>query len=151
MNRYVAVLVTVLMTNVFAQVDSASVPAMHPAPAGKPGGPEKVSYSLTTSNNGFFSTLRATFNGKTSLLISKKREMCLKILAKKDFDGDGLLDALVEKITACGGNCCSNTFFFVSPRPDGHFVVSPEFADSWNDPVIERWKGRWSVVVISDN
>ncbi|HEV2989466.1 MAG TPA: hypothetical protein VG759_13580 [Candidatus Angelobacter sp.] len=152
MNRYIGVLIAVLMTNAFAQVDSASAPATtRPAPASKPRGPARVSYSLTKSNNGPFDILRATFNGKTSLLISKKREMCLKILATKDFDGDGLPDALVENIPFCGGNCCSSTFFFVSPRPDGHFVVSREFADSWGDPVIERWKGRWSVVVVSDN
>jgi hypothetical protein len=115
-------------------------------------GSAKVRYSLTTSNNGFpFGILRATFNGKTTVLISRKREMCLRILAEKDFDGDGFPDVLVENVTACGGNCCSDTFFFVSPRPDGHFVVSPEFADSWDDPVMERWKGRWSVVVISNN
>lgn len=70
---------------------------------------------------------------------------------QKDFDADGYLDALVEDITACGGNCCPNKFFFVSARPDGTFAVSDEFADSWKDPDIEKWKGHWSVVVVSNN
>ena len=76
--------------------------------------------------------------------------MCLSILAEKNFDGDGLPDLLVANIIGCVGNCYSDTFFFVSPWPDGHFAVSPEFADFWGDPVIGRWKARWSVVVVSN-
>jgi hypothetical protein len=31
------------------------------------------------------------------------------------------------------------------------FEISDEFADSWTSPVVEKWKKRWSVVVISKN
>jgi hypothetical protein len=54
-------------------------------------------------------------------------------------------------ITACSGNCCPNQFFFVSALSGGRFEVGQEFANSWADPVIERWKGRWSIVVVSNN
>jgi len=97
------------------------------------------------------STLLATINGKSSVLINKSKGKCLQIVEQRDFDGDGSLDALVEDITACGGNCCPSQFFFVSARPDGTFAMSDEFADSWKDPVIERWKGQWSVVVVSND
>ena len=113
----------------------------------------KISYSIRQSGDTAFgpSSLLATFNGKTSVLIDKSKGKCLQIVAQRDFNGDGLKDALVENITACGGNCCPNQFFFASARPDGSFVVSDELADSWKDPVIEKWKGRWSVVIVSNN
>ena len=113
----------------------------------------KISYSVEQSGETPFgpATLLATFNGKTSVLIGKSKQKCLQIIEQRDFDGDGLTDALLENITACGGNCCPNQFFFVSARPDGSFVVSDEFSDSWKDPVVEKWKGRWTVVVVSNN
>ena len=58
--------------------------------------------------------------------------------------------ALVAHITACGGNCCPNRFF-VSALGNGRFEVGEEFADSWAYPVVEQWKGRWSIVVTSNN
>lgn len=120
-----------------------------PTPATKP----RIRYSIRQSGDTTFgpSTLLATLNGKTSILIDKTKKKCLSIVEQRDFDGDGYLDALVENITACGGNCCPNRFFFVSARPDGTFAVSDELADSWKDPVIEKWKGKWSVVVVSNN
>ncbi|HEY6352630.1 MAG TPA: hypothetical protein VI636_24805 [Candidatus Angelobacter sp.] len=113
----------------------------------------KIKYSIVQLDKTTFSTgaLVATLNGKRQVLVSKSKNKCLQIIDERDFDGDGSLDALVEDVTACGGNCCSNQFFFASALPDGTFAVSDEFADSWKDPVIEKWKGRWSVVVVSNN
>jgi hypothetical protein len=113
----------------------------------------RIRYSIKQSGETDFgpSTLLATFNGKTSVVIPKSEKKCLAIKEQRDFDGDGLTDALVENITACGGNCCPNQFFFVSARPDGTFAVGDELADSWKDPVIEKWKGKWSVVIVSNN
>jgi hypothetical protein len=96
-------------------------------------------------------TLLATIDGKSSVLIAQSKGKCLEIVDQRDFDGDGSQDALVEDITACGGNCCPDYFFFVSAQSDGTFAISDEFADSWDLPVIEKWQGRWSVVVVSDN
>jgi hypothetical protein len=62
-----------------------------------------------------------------------------------------LVDALVTNITACGGNCCANSFFFYSYLGDGHFQRTSDFGYSWVDPKIEKWKGRWSVVVTSND
>lgn len=112
----------------------------------------RVSYSLSKVGDSMFpNVLWANFNGKRSKLIDPSKEKCLQIIDQRDFDGNGLRDALVEDITACGGNCCPNGFFFVSALPDGTFQLSDNFADSWKDPVIEKWKGRWSVVVVSNN
>lgn len=97
------------------------------------------------------STLLASINGKSHVVISKSKGRCLRLADQRDFDGDGLLDALVEELPGCGGNCCPSSFFFVSARPDGAFAISDEFADSWEDPVIEKWKGQWSVVFVSNN
>lgn len=129
---------------------SSSSTAQQPAPsAARP----KIRYSITQLDRTAFSTgaLVATVNGKRQILVDKSRKKCLQVVEQRDFDGDGSLDALVEDITACGGNCCPNQFFFASSLPDGTFAVSDEFASSWVDPVIEKWKGRWSVVVVSNN
>lgn len=132
------------------QASTTPVPAQQSKP--RPVKP-KIQYAITQLDKTTFSTgaLVAAINGKRQVLVSKSKNKCLQIIDQRDFDGDGSLDALVEDITACGGNCCPNHFFFASALPDGTFAVSDEFADSWTDPVIERWKGRWSVVVVSNN
>jgi len=132
------------------QASSAPAKGQTPAPKALKA---KIKYSITQLDQTVFSTgaLVATVNGKRHVLVSKSKDKCLQIVDERDFDGDGLLDALVKHITACGGNCCSDGFFFVSALPDGSFAVSDEFADSWKDPAIEKWKGRWSVVVVSNN
>jgi hypothetical protein len=116
--------------------------------------PEAIQVTYSESQTGdrmFANVLWATFNGKRSRLIDPSKEKCLKIIDQRDIDGNGLTDALVMDIVACGGNCCPNEFFFVSALPDGSFQVSNNFADSWGNPVIEKWKDRWSVVVVSNN
>lgn len=131
----------------------AKAQASKPSSIGSSQTNPRIRYSIKQSGETPFgpSTLLASFNGKSTVLLSKSKEKCLRIVEQKDFDGDGLPDALVMDITACGGNCCANEFFFVSARPDGTFVMSDEFADSWQDPVVEKWKGHWSVVVVSNN
>lgn len=139
-----------LVAHAGAQTQPQAQPSPSPVqPAAKP----RVRYSIRQSGDTPFgpSTLLATLNGKASVLIGKDKKKCLSIVEQRDFDGDGYLDALVEDITACGGNCCPNRFFFVSARPDGTFAVGEELADSWKDPVIEKWKGKWSVVIVSNN
>jgi len=112
----------------------------------------KVEYSVENDSEWPYSSeLRATVDGKTYRLIDRSKRVCLQVIDQRDFDGNGLVDALVENITGCGGNCCPQSFFFVSNFGGGRFQVSEEFADSWRDPVIERWKGRWSVAVSSSN
>jgi hypothetical protein len=138
-------------TNLYAQSAGTSAHGQQAQPAQSPVR-AKITYSIRAGASSFDPVaLVATFNGKTSVLIPKSENKCLVIVERKDFDGDGLADALVENETACGGNCCANTFFFVSARPDGSFTMSDEFADSWADPTIEKWKDRWSVVVVSNN
>jgi hypothetical protein len=98
-----------------------------------------------------FGALHAKENGKTYQLIDKSLEKCLSVIDQRDFDNNGLVDALVAHITACGGNCCGDEFFFVSAFGDGHFEISENFVDSWWTPAVEKWRNRWSVVISSDN
>jgi hypothetical protein len=83
-------------------------------------------------------------NGKTRELIGKSKKMCLQVYDQRDFDGNGLVDALVSHNAGCGGNCCSDSYFFVSAFSGDRFQTSDEFAHSWGFPIIEKWKGRWS-------
>jgi len=109
-----------------------------------------IQYSVEKSDDSI-SILRATAGGKTYTLIDRSKEMCLAIVDQRDWDGSGLGDALVENITACGGNCCPNSFFFLSALPNGRFAISEDLADSWAEPVIEKWRNQWSVVIVSSN
>jgi hypothetical protein len=113
----------------------------------------QITYTVKQPDEKSFgpSTLLANINGKSHVVIGKSQGRCFLLADQRDFDGDGLMDALVEELPACGGNCCPSSFFFVSARPDGSFAVSPDFADSWDAPVIEKWKGRWSAVFVSKN
>ena len=79
-------------------------------------------------------------------------EICFTILAQDDFDGDGITDALIENIQACGGNAVGNSFFFVSYNGNGYFSISNSFGNNvWEEPIIEIWKGEKSVVIIDTN
>jgi len=77
--------------------------------------------------------------------------MCMEIVDQRDFDNDGMNDALVKNIEACGGNGALNSFFFVAYKGAGYFSISSEFGNCWDDPVIEKWNNQWSVIVESTN
>ncbi len=110
----------------------------------------QIEYSVEKPGD-LYSVLLAKANGKTYTLIDESKKACLEVVDTRDWDGNGLTDAMVKRITACGGNCCPDAFFFVSALPGGRFEISGDLADSWQDPAIEKWKGRWSVVIVSNN
>jgi hypothetical protein len=112
---------------------------------------QQIEYFVEKPGDSLYNVLRAKANGKTYTLIDQSREMCLAVADQRDWDGNGLKDALVERITACGGNCCPNSYFFVSAFANGRFELTGDLADSWMDPVIEKWKNAWSVVIVSNN
>ena len=75
-------------------------------------------------------------------------DICMTIVAQEDFDGDGVTDALVENVQACGGNAIGNAFFFVTYEGNGTFAVSNTFGSSvYDEAVIEKWQGYLSVVI----
>lgn len=107
-----------------------------------------VAYSVEKAGDELFGrTLVAQVGGQRRVVIPKAAGKCMQIIAQKDFAGNRSIDALVSDVTGCGGNCCSDSFFFVARLTNGHFEVSKEFGDSWEGPVIENWNGQWTVVV----
>jgi hypothetical protein len=113
-------------------------------------------YFTTTKEGLYDHELMVEVNGKVHTIVNQQAESCLEIIAQRDFDGDGVTDALVEDIQACGGNAVGNSFFFVSAGRDGSFVKShllgtAKFGSSWQEPTIEEWKGQLSVVVVETN
>jgi len=148
--RFAVTMSLAIMIGPIARLMAESL-ADGPGTRQKPAHP-RIEYSVEQSGDGAFgyAALHATANGKTCNLLSRSREMCLQVVDQRDFVGNGLIDALVAHITACGGNCCPNRFF-VSALGNGRFEVGEEFADSWAYPVVEQWKGRWSIVVTSNN
>jgi hypothetical protein len=129
----------------------AAAQGVKPSSHGSAGKPQ-ITYSVRESSNGPpVGVLLATANGRSRELIGQSQQKCLRIVAQQDFDGNGSTDALVANVQGCGGNCCPDSFFFVTSQPNGGFQIGKEFAESWSDPVVEKWDGRWSVVVTSNN
>ena len=79
-------------------------------------------------------------------------DMCFDVFAQDDFNGDGIPDALIRNIQACGGNAIGNSYFFVTYNDSGYFTVTNSFGDNvWEEPVIEEWNGKKTVVIIDTN
>ncbi len=114
-------------------------------------GGNNIKYSIEKIDNQLYNSLIAEINGQSYVLIDYKDENCLNIIDQRDFDSNNTIDVLVEHVTACGGNCCGNSYFFYTYLGDGHFIKTEEFGYSWSDPLIEEWKGFWSVYVTSEN
>ena len=84
--------------------------------------------------------------------INVPEDQCYSIERQEDFDNDGINEALVRHIQACGGNALGDAFFFIKYLGDGFFTVSATFGDNvWEEPVIEEWEGQKSVVIIDTN
>lgn len=110
-----------------------------------------ITYEAADGSAPIFEKLFGVVDGQKYELITESDELCVNVADQRDFDGNGSIDALVTNIIACGGNCCGDSYFFYSYSGDGHFQQSGEFGYSWSKPKIEKWKGRWSVVVTSIN
>ena len=72
--------------------------------------------------------------------------VCMELGRQEDFDGNGELDVLVTH-TACGGNGALNFFTIFLNDGKGHFKETKGFGYMIDDPTVEKWKGRWSIVV----
>lgn len=99
----------------------------------------------------FYNNLYAKVDGY-EYKIDIPSDMCMDIVAQEDFDGDGIKDALIENIQACGGNAIGSSFFFVKYTGTGFFTITNEFGNNVNEtPKIERWNGKLSVLIIDCN
>ena len=70
---------------------------------------QSITYSLT-ENEDYHDEIKAEINGKEYILISYEEELCLHIVRSDDFNNDQYEDVVIQHITACGGNCCANSF-----------------------------------------
>jgi hypothetical protein len=114
--------------------------------------PISVDYITSGDEDSFLKKeLYAKVEGQRYKVDLDKDIQCISLVKQLDFDGDGLNDALIQNITACGGNGAANSFFFVSYSGEGFFNISKEFGYSWVDPIIEKWENTWSVLVQSNN
>lgn len=84
----------------------------------------------------------------TREVINTYESACMLLDTVADFNGNGLSDALVTDVQACGGNAIGNAFFFITYARSGHFVRTNSFGTNvYDDPVIELWEGMKSVVI----
>jgi hypothetical protein len=97
----------------------------------------------------FSDELYGVHEGKKIPIVTRKDEECLLVEDERDFDGNGHNDVLVCHLTACGGHCCGNVYFFVSNQGNGTFTRTDSKGEDWGQPTIERWQGKWSVLIKS--
>lgn len=117
-----------------------------------------VTYKVTD-----LTRLTATANGQTVTLIDMEKQlprayfredrtdgfvegMRIYDLVVRDFDGDGINDALITY--SMGGNCCPPLYAFVTYKPGNVLRISNAFT-SWLTPPIETFKGK-PVVKVRD-
>lgn len=110
-----------------------------------------VSYKAHRKNGELLTAITASIDGLEYRVISETDELCLKLMDQFDYDGNGTTDALISNNLTCGGNAAGDTFFFISYKGDGHFERTEEFGYSWDDPVIETWKGTRTVLITSNS
>jgi hypothetical protein len=111
----------------------------------------KISYSVFKRENSPFSTLTARKGDRTVIVVDTNDNLCLSLIDERDFDGNGTIDALVEDITACGGNGSANSYFFVTEGSDGAFVKTKEVGYTYDTVTIEPRNGVWSILIASTN
>lgn len=88
--------------------------------------------------------------GEDIVVLPRSEGACLEVLFERDLDGDGWVDAIVEHAVSCGGNLSPSVYLFVAGTPEPKFVVQ-ELGSQWQRPSIEDWKGRPSIVLVSNN
>ena len=107
---------------------------------------EKIKYFTTNQVDDFpfYNTLNAKVGGKSFKIMNQEEgeALCIRIFETKDFDEDGFLDALIELVEGCGGNCCLSSYLFCSFNGK-EFQLSEGFG--YGGAKIEKWKGIWTV------
>lgn len=110
-----------------------------------------ISYKVITNADGFNAVLLGSIGKQQyEIDLSNRIVHCLKIIEQFDFDEDGFTDALIQH-NCCGGNGALDTYFFVSYKGNNNFQISEEFGYTWNEPIIEKWNNKTSVVVQETN
>lgn len=112
----------------------------------------EVSFYMQENSEGFSFTnakLHAIVDGKDYQIEIKNTEdvLCLMLEATLDADNDGMQEALVRNVQACGGNAIGDCFFIVKYIGDGNFAVSDNMGSDASDIAIEQWNDRTSFVV----
>jgi hypothetical protein len=121
-----------------------------PAPASADSAGAKITYyGLEALGNGYTSIV-ANADGREYEVIEKENGICYAIVEQRDFDGNGIDDALVE-VNACGGNCCLNTYLFATYAGNGYFQTSDTFGYTLEKPQLQEWQGMWSVLVSTES
>jgi hypothetical protein len=111
---------------------------------------DSIFYTYSPDGN-FLGELHAKVDGKNYHLSEKEEYEFYSVTDQRDFDGDGLPDALVMYSESGGGNCCGSEYFVYSYKGKGKFEKTQKVGNTWNTPTIEKWKGKWSIVIVSNN
>jgi hypothetical protein len=110
-----------------------------------------ISYKVADNIEGFNSVLLGLVGElQYEIDLTDYNIQCLRIIEQLDFDEDSFTDALIEH-NCCGGNGALNTYFFVSYKGNGYFQVTEQFGYTWDNPIIEKWDNKISVVVKETN
>jgi len=83
--------------------------------------------------------------------VTSEYENCFNLLDVRDFNEDGYEEALIKFTGACGGWAVptSELKFCTYDSKRDEFIFTNEFGAIVDDPIIEKFNGKWSVKLLS--
>ncbi|MBI1183086.1 hypothetical protein GC194_02355 [bacterium] len=112
----------------------------------------QIEVRYVISNENYFENqqLIAVVGNDTFTLIDSTERVCAQKVGEKDFNYDGYSDLLLEIVNGCGGNCCGNSYQYISYNGKS-FVQSKVLGYDWNGIDLFQKDGNWYLVIETVN
>ncbi|BDS15503.1 LysM peptidoglycan-binding domain-containing protein [Aureispira anguillae] len=106
---------------------------------------QEIQYFSSDSSSYILMDVYAQIGNQIYTLQDSSVGECWAIVAQKDFNNNGYLDLLLGHIHGCGGNCCGNSYSFIT-FDKNHFVRTQEVGNG-DYLHTELWKGKLSILL----
>jgi hypothetical protein len=115
----------------------------------------EIRYFVQKNNDGFLNTgiPFVIVNGVKQKIKIDEEQLCrLELICQKDFDNNGILDAIFMFDPACGGNAGGSGLFLCSIDKNGDLIISRFKISGWLKNInIEKSNFGWSIIIKSNS
>ena len=115
----------------------------------------EIRYFVQKNNDGFLNTgiPFVIVNGVKQKVKIDEEQLCrLELICQKDFDNNGILDAIFMFDPACGGNAGGSGLFLCSIDKNGDLIISRFKISGWLKNInIEKSNFGWSIIIKSNS